>query len=348
MVEVKQHIEEVPTPGVALRRAAAKSIPWIITAIALYFAFRDVEWDLLISHLGEADPTLILLSFALTTFSYLIRSRRWQRLFPAPVDGQSKAPLLSFVDSFRVLILGFFMNNILPARAGEFVRAHLGARHAGEKRTLVLATIASERLLDGLTLSLLFVAFSVGIGGSGLSKNLLYVAIVFGAVAIGVVITLAFRAPIFKFLERIKNRFDSKYSRYAYDRAQVFINGLSPLTSPRGLPAIVCWSAVIWTVELAVYLFIARAYNESLSLGVVVLFLVAVNFSSLIPSAPGGIGVIEAIASAVLVSVGVPREKALTMVITQHVIQYLVVGIPGALVMLTWKRELKKLKDEEE
>ena len=54
-----------------------------------------------------------------------------------------------------------------------------------------------------------------------------------------------------------------------------------------------------------------------------VIFLVTVNFSSLIPAAPGGIGVIEAVTKAVLVSVGVDPELALALVITQHVMQYL-------------------------
>ena len=74
--------------------------------------------------------------------------------------------------------------------------------------------------------------------------------------------------------------------------------------------------------------------------------MVAVNFSSLIPSAPGGIGVIEAVASAALVSIGVPRELALVMVLTQHVIQYIVVCIPGAIMTLSWRARLEKMRLE--
>ena len=73
-----------------------------------------------------------------------------------------------------------------------------------------------------------------------------------------------------------------------------------------------------------------------------VLFMVAVNFSSLIPAAPGGIGVIEAVVKTVLVSVGIDAELALAMVITQHIMQYLVVGIPGAAIMMTWRDKLQE------
>ena len=70
------------------------------------------------------------------------------------------------------------------------------------------------------------------------------------------------------------------------------------------------------------------------------------NFSSLIPSAPGAIGVIEAIASGVLISSGIDKELALPMVVTQHLIQYLMVGIPGIIVMLTWKKEIAAIREE--
>jgi len=57
--------------------------------------------------------------------------------------------------------------------------------------------------------------------------------------------------------------------------------------------------------------------------------------------------VIEAVTSAVLVSLGVEREHALTMVIAQHVTQYLVVGIPGALIMFNWKNTIQQIRSGE-
>ena len=50
-----------------------------------------------------------------------------------------------------------------------------------------------------------------------------------------------------------------------------------------------------------------------------------------------------------MVSIGIDPETALAMVITQHAIQYLVVGVPGGLSMLTWKQEISQIdKDREE
>lgn len=322
-----------------IKRTTKIILPWLITVAALYIAFRGIDWQVLFAHLGEARGGWIAFAVFCTILSYMLRGRRWQYLFARPT--------VSYVNATKVLLLGFFMNNVLPARAGELVRAHLGARVTGESRTLVLATIASERLIDGLTLSLFFVVFAIGAGDRRLSDDFFYVACAFALVAFLVIIALFFRGHIFSFAERCHLRFDTSASRYVYERFQVFLNGLSPLFSPSKIFLIVLWSIVIWTVELLVYYAVSSAYGADLPLSYVVLFLIAVNFSSLIPSAPGAIGVIEAVGSQVLASVGVPRELALTMVLTQHAIQYLVVGVPGACLMLTWKRQLQELRDDD-
>jgi len=239
------------------------------------------------------------------------------------------------------------MNNILPARAGEFVRAHMGAQVTGQKRTLVLATVASERLVDGLTISLMFLCFAVGLGDDRMSHNLMYVAALFGIAALGVVGLLAMREPIFRLAERAAQKVDHRASNYTLERFQIFINGLAPLTHVARLPRIVCLSILAWSVELLVYYCVCQAFDVQLGVAYYVLLLVAVNFSSLIPAAPGGWGVIEAVGSAVLMSVGVPQELALTVVMCQHFIQYVVVGVPGALIMLTWRDRLKKIEESE-
>ena len=85
---------------------------------------------------------------------------------------------------------------------------------------------------------------------------------------------------------------------------------------------------------------ISNAFQAPIDISGVVLFMVAVNFSSLVPAAPGGIGVIEMVGSLALSSIGIDREHALSMVLTQHAMQYLIVGIPGAYVLLTSREKI--------
>lgn len=314
-------------------------LPWFITLCALYYAFKGINWSAFYTYLKNADRT-ILLGAALCTFSsYLLRARRWEYFFPEFI--------ISYTNAVKVLFLGFFMNNALPARAGELVRAHAGARITHTKRTLVLATVFSERLADGLTISALFAIFALGIGEDSLSKDFSYVAIAFSVAAFGVILALVYREVLFKALNILQERSSNRATKYTWNRMMVFLEGLSPLCNPRKLPYIVISSLAVWLIELSVYVLIGRAYGSNLSLSQSVLFLVSVNFSSLIPAAPGGIGVIEAVTVIVLASLGINREHALAMVMTQHIMQYIIVGIPGAWAIINLREQITGFRNQE-
>lgn len=315
---------------VNMKQQLLRFAPWVITIAALYFACSGIDWAIFYTILREVDPAPLSLGVVLIFASYLVRAARWPSFFPERT--------LNFVQSYRVLILGFLYNNILPARAGEIVRAHKGSKISGKKRTLVLATIVSERLADGLTLSVMFLLVALFLGEQEFSQGFTIVALLFAAILVGVIVVLTWREKIFTLAERWALRFESKASHYALDRLQVFVNGLAPLSELRRAPTIVALSLLTWFIELAGYYFITLAFDSPLSLSACVVFLVAVNFSSLIPSAPAGIGVIEAVATQVLVSMGIARELALSMVVTQHIIQFMVILIPGILIVLSWKK----------
>jgi len=223
------------------------------------------------------------------------------------------------------------------------VWAEAGSRVFKERRTLVLATIVSERLVDGLVLSLMFVCFALGLTES--ARNLIFVALAFGAAILAVWLALVRRERIFALAARFGERFNHKVSDYLVNRFEVFVNGLSPLAKLSRLPAITLWSLMVWFTELAVYMAIAEAFQANLAPAHCVLFMVAVNFASLVPAAPGGLGVIEAFASGVLRPFVGSREFALSLVLTQHLIQFLVVGIPGLLALFSLKKDVGSVKD---
>lgn len=297
-----------------------------VSLVALWWLFRSVERSAVLKMLREVNSYYLLLAFLTTCISYLLRSVRWPYFFS---DNR-----LSFFNSYRCLIVGFFMNNVLPARLGEFVRAHLGGRASKQSRSYVLATVAAERLADGVTISVLFaLLFSLfsPAGSHNDESALFYVAYLFLLAAVLTCLLIIFRRRAFYLLEKLSQRLPDRFSAYTVKRIRFFIEGLAPLLALRRLRYLFPLSVIIWLVELLVYYQVALAYGQPLSLAGLSLFLTAVNFSSLIPAAPAGIGVIEVFATIALVHIGVSRESALAMVATQHLIQIVAVGVPGAL-----------------
>lgn len=296
-----------------------------LSILSIAWLLQSVETKEIVRHLKSARIDILVYAFCLCILSYILRAARWPLFFNSKV--------LSFSDSYRCLIIGFFMNNTLPARMGEFVRAHIGGRAAGCSRMVVLATIAAERILDGLAISVIFsTLFTMGAKPTELEsgRQLFPVAIFFALVSVGIVVAMLCRRFIFSILERNSKFLSGRLTGFTIRKIRSFIEGFEPMVQIRKLIPILILSAVIWGVELGVYLLVAFAFSQPISLGVASLFLAAANFSSLIPAGPAGIGVIEAFTTSALVKVGIDREVALAMIGSQHLIQILVVGIPGS------------------
>ena len=296
-----------------------------ISGLALWWILGSIEGKDVAAAFRSADLAWLVLGVFLTVLSYLTRAFRWPYFF------KSAPP--RFADSWRCLILGFFMNNVLPARLGEFVRAHLGGRATKHSRTMVLATIAAERLADGLAISLLFAAlFTLGTRPSEAAEGRALFSVAYGFVAVGLVtaLVIAKREFAFRLIEKFSAILPGKFSKYSLSRVKHFIEGLEPLLRFSSFIRLAALSTLIWLIELTVYACVSIAFHQDMSIGGLGLFLAVVNFSSLIPAAPGGIGTIEAMATLALVHIGIPNEIALAMVVSQHLMQWLVVGVPGA------------------
>lgn len=296
-----------------------------VSAVCIGFLFKTVESEDFLSELGKAEPFYLCCAVVATLTSYVLRAIRWPFFF--------ESSRLTFPSAYRIVILGFFMNNVLPARMGEVVRAHLGGRATGLSRSIVLASIFGERLADGITISLIFlVLFSVETHFSPVEHSyaLYYVSLAFFGFGILTLAVLGMRRWIFRVVDYVVAALPSyKLSEYGVSRLKHFIDGLAPMFSPARGTRVLLLSVVVWSVELSIYNFVSLAFGADLSIGQLSYFMAALNFSSLIPGAPGGIGVIELFTTAALQDIGVKPAAALSMVASVHLIQYLAVGIPG-------------------
>jgi glycosyltransferase 2 family protein len=102
----------------------------------------------------DARASLLLAGVVVTLMTYALRAFRWQYLL-API-GPTR-----FGTAFRTTMIGFAASFLLPARPGEFLRPYLLAKREGLPPTAAFATIVVERLLDLITVLLLFGVFVV-------------------------------------------------------------------------------------------------------------------------------------------------------------------------------------------
>ena len=296
----------------------------IVSVACICWVLSQIDFVEFKGYIVSAELKYLVLAFIVCSSGYVVRSYRWNFFF--------EKKEMSLYTSYKCLIVGFFMNNTLPARMGELVRARAGSLATGQSNMSVLATIASERLADAITISLYFVVlFSSFAKPEYLdgNENIYYVVYFFAAVAVFTIITLRLRHFIYDLLERINKRLNLKIISYILQRVKAFIVGLEPLFMWRRILPATILSLAIWGIEIGMYYYVMLAFGMDLGISGLVLAMTVVNFVSLIPAAPGGVGVIEAFTTAALGSVGVEPTSALAMIATHHMIQIVAVGIPG-------------------
>ena len=295
---------------------------WILSSVLWHFDLRKT-----MALTRQAHTGALMLGIAFMVVAYLLRGVRWQ------IWERS----LSYRDSLQLVLIGFMGNNILPARLGEILRVHCASARAGDDRgrTALLASVAAERILDGLVLATFSIIGLALVPVDGrLRWALVMVSLAFGGLAASVVLGIRFHQKVRSLLTQMNRKFPGHMTAFARNKASHFLDGLLSLgTLPRMLGAIGA-TAVIWSFEIGFYYFIGRSVWPPFNVPTAVLFVVVVNFASIIPFTMGGIGTIEAIAPPFLISTGVAPTAALAMVLMQHAAQFAFTTLTGGIAYL--------------
>lgn len=296
----------------------------LVGGLLLGFTLHFFEIDKISDVIKNASFEYLFLSLLLIVSAYFLRGYRWT-IWERD---------LKYLDSFKLILIGFMGNNILPARLGEILRAHCTAHKTGERygRTAALASIAIERVLDGLILSILGI---VGLFFLPVSRllfiSLLSVSSLFGLLTGGLLVGIYFHHWIRNKLTQINRIFPGHLTSFGKEKINYFLDGLLLLGSLTTLLKAVFFSALIWGIELAAYYLVANAIFDGVSLKICLLFLVVVNFASLFPFTIGGIGSIEGAATVFLVGAGIPAGPSLAMVLIQHLYQFAFTTLGGGI-----------------
>jgi dolichyl-phosphate beta-glucosyltransferase len=308
-----------------MKRFGQFTFAFAVSGLLLYALLRRFDLQGTMDFVRSARQDLLTLGGLLMVVAYVLRAVRW-RIWERS---------LSYWDSFRLILIGFMGNNVLPARLGEILRAHCAAAKTPEDRgrTTALASIAAERVLDGLILaSFGLVSITLVTVDARLEWALFAVSFAFAALGSGLLLGIRFHERIRTSIAAAHRKFPGHVTAFVGEKIGQFLDGLLPLGTPRRVLGAVTFTTLIWGIEVGCCYFIGTAVWEGMTVSDALLLLVVVNFASLVPFTMGGIGTIEAVAPFFLISAGVAPAAALAIVLLQHAAQYLFTTITGALI----------------
>ncbi|KQP11884.1 lysylphosphatidylglycerol synthase transmembrane domain-containing protein [Pseudorhodoferax sp. Leaf267] len=290
-----------------------------VTAGFVWLIARQLRGDELLAALRGVDPAWLGLGLACFCLGFACRIRRWQLMLRAA------RPAVRWRACAGPFVASFALNNVLPLRAGDVLRAVGFNRQLGVGAGSVTATLFVERLLDMLmllcALGLVLVLFDLRlqqvarIGGTALLALAACVALLLlvpriSSAAVGLGQRLLARlAPALA-------------ARLAPEIARGLAS-LQALASGAWMGRLLLWSAASWCLEGAMFWCVAQAVPAlTAPHGAWLAFPVA-TLSTLVPSSPGYVGTFDYFASLAMRLLGNPDAAAAAYAIVVHLLLWL-------------------------
>jgi glycosyltransferase 2 family protein len=308
----------------------------LLTVGLLAFFLRNADLAGVWVEVRRADARLVSLAAGLTFGTYLLRAWRWQYLL-RPLGKARFGPAL------RATIIGFAASFLLPARAGEIIRPYLLARREGLSATATFATIVLERLLDLVTVLLLFGALLLFFDpGLAVADPRTFAAVRVGAAAAGLAALagLAVLAVLAGHPERLE-RGAGRLARWLPARIAAvlaslvgrFAEGMGALRRPAELARALAISVPLWLSIAAGIWLTARAFHITFPFtgSFLVMSLLVVGVAVPTPGAIGGFH--AAFRIAVTAFFGASEEQAVGAALVLHAISFVPVTVVGIALM---------------
>lgn len=311
----------------------------IISSICVYFAFRGIDWSVVFESIAKVKIPYLLIVTVIYIFGYLIRSFRWHFL----LRGVKKVPALKL---FPHIMIGFFLNNILPMRIGEFARAYTSGKKLSMPVSASFGSIVLERTFDGLCFIIIFlISFNFMPFPGWVKRGGVAAGIFFLGMMVVLVIVSFNEDRAYMILSRIPvpKVFKEKIEHFMGD----FFMGLRSLRSVKMIGFIIISSLCIWGIELLCFYLMSLAFQLHIELIHVVFIAMCVVLGVMVPAAPGYIGTYELAGRAGLEISGVDPHVGISFILFLHFFQFIIIaalGIPSLLLQQISMKEIKLKK----
>ncbi len=310
-------------------------IIFLLTAIFLFFFFKSVNWNDVLSNLTNVNLKYFILVLLLAPSHLLTRAIRWQYLIKYEKKG------VSLYNRFAANAVGFTVNFIFPGRLGELVKPLYLAQKEGIKKGFLIGTVVVERIFDIITCSMLLGLYLVSrplfpsyYNAEADAYSFLSLWGIFG-ISIAIFLLLLILA-IYFFKQKallvftfILKPFSKKISERILKILEEFIEGLKFFHSVGNLFVYVLLSVVVWLGITLFYWIFLLAYNIDVPFFSTFPFVFLTGIGASIPT-PGMVGGFHYFSKLGLTSfLNVESNLAVSLSIVMHAVQLVVTCLIG-------------------
>jgi uncharacterized protein (TIRG00374 family) len=304
---------------------------------------HKIDFVLLRKSLAELKWHWVIIMVVVYLLGFVIRGVRWHFLL-SPIKH------VGLRVATEGVVVGYMANNILPARAGELVRAiFVGVKESMSKAS-VLGTVLIERVFDGLVIVGILMVSSVISKVDYQQYGVVSSIIVAGCFIFGVAVSIVLvgakrRTWIETKIVKLTRYFPDETSTKLKKIISNLFDALSFLKANKNLLIISGLSIIVWAIEGFVFWIGLFAFRIPGNLIMAYFILAFVNLWMLLPSAPGGLGVFQGGTVLAFSLFGLVPEIALSYSIVVHLVMILPISLMGLFILNLYGISIRKIKD---
>ncbi len=308
--------------------------PWLkhlmgagITLLCLFVIWRRVNLEDVVAALAHFQWQYLVMGLASLAFGYALRIARWSMMLRAA--GASA----TFANCSAPFLGSIALNNVLPLRLGDVVRALVFPKAMGITRTTATSSLVVERLIDLMTLLTclaigLFAVQAVDVP-SVIKSSAIYLVS-----AGGVVLTLGFlfSGRLGRFFGQLSgvSRGQKAGRLPVYATISGLLYGFEAMSRPRVLSAMLLVSMLIWSGESGLFYFVLLGLGIESNVAAALLVMSVATLATLAPSSPGYVGPFHLAAFMGISLVGGTAAQAGSYAVLVHLALWLPTTIAGA------------------
>jgi hypothetical protein len=295
--------------------ATAVGIP--ASVALMYLAIRGADLGAVWGTLQDVKPLPLFAAMACMGVVYWLQAARWRRI------AMTGAGQLQF---FEMVVAGVAVNNVLPGRLGDLLRARWVSRGAFSYGRGI-ATVVFDRGFDLVVLAAFLIAtLPLVTDEAWVDRIVVGALLAIGLLAGGILAARSYtrRRPGGRRRRGIVRRF-----------ARDVLDGLSEPLGVTRTRELVLLSVAAWLAwALGAYL-TARAVGIELTVVQAVFVTGALNLGVAIPSSPGFVGTYQWLGVSALALFGIGQESALAYAIALQAVWYLPTTLGGLVLLLS-------------
>jgi len=298
-----------------------------VTVVFSYIALSDISFSEVWRALRSCDYWWLIPALIAFGLGDVARALRWRSLF-AP--GRRPPP----GTTLDATMIGYFYNNIMPARAGEAARVVVLTQRSSVPLVETVGTIVVERLYDILAILAIFFVAQPWLPHVSWFRAAAVAAIVLAlAIAATAAILVIYGERPLRFVLRPLGRLPLFSGDRLEKTVSELAHGLSGLRNREVAVEAFLWTILAWMLTALCSYLVSVAFHLHLPFACGLLVAVAVGLSMILPSPPAAIGVFEGAAILALKAYGLPKFSILPYALVLHAVNFVPFVAVGALLL---------------